>query len=65
MSTRPRVTSAIPGQPPHFGSVMAQSPLTAQRFGELYATFWSKGVVDHRTKEVTRVRNARVTDCSF
>jgi hypothetical protein len=44
---------------------MAQSPLTAQRFGELYATFWSKGVVDHRTKEVTRVRNARVTDCSF
>ena len=65
MSTTPRVSSAIAGQPPHFGSVMAQQPLLLQRFGELYGTFWSKGVVDHRTKEVTRMRNARVTDCGF
>ncbi len=65
MSTIPRVPSAIPGQPPHFGSVMAQAPAVAARFGELYATFWSKGVVDHRTKEVARMRNARVTDCGF
>jgi hypothetical protein len=65
MSTTPRVSSAIPGQPAHFGSVMAQQPVLAGRFGELYATFWSKGVVDHRTKEVARMRNARVTDCGF
>ena len=44
---------------------MAQSPLLLQRFGELYATFWGQGVVDHRTKEVARMRNARVTDCGF
>lgn len=65
MSTTPRLPSAIPGQPPHFGSVMAHAPEVAASFGRLYATFWSKGVVDHRTKEVTRVRNARVTDCGF
>jgi len=65
MSTNPRVQSAIPGQPAHFGSVMAQQPLLLGRFGELYGTFWSKGVVDHRTKEVARMRNARVTDCGF
>jgi hypothetical protein len=44
---------------------MAQAPTVAARFGELYATFWSRGVVDHRTKEVARLRNARVTDCGF
>lgn len=65
MSTVPRVSSAIPGQPAHFGSVMAQQPELAGRFGALYSTFWSKGVVDHRTKEVARMRNARVTDCGF
>ena len=65
MSTTPRVSSAIPGQPPHFGSVMAQQPKLLARFGELYGTFWSKGVADHRTKEVARMRNARVTDCGF
>lgn len=65
MSTTPRVSSAIPGQPPHFGSVMAQQPLLLARFGELYSTFWSKGVAEHRTKEVARLRNARVTDCGF
>ncbi|MFN0148363.1 MAG: hypothetical protein ACKVT1_17825 [Dehalococcoidia bacterium] len=65
MSTSPRVSSAIPGQAPHFGSVMAQSPLLLRRFGDLYATFWSKGVADHRSKEVARMRNARVTDCGF
>lgn len=65
MSTRPRVSSAIPGQPPHFGSAMAHVPVLATRFAELYATFWSHGLVDHRTKEVARIRNARITDCSF
>ncbi len=65
MSTTPRVSSAIAGQPPHFGSVMAQQPELLQRFGALYATFWSHGVVDHRTKEVARMRNARITDCGY
>jgi len=65
MSTRPRASSALPGQPPHFGSVLAHQPALLERFGQLYATFWSQGIVDHRTKEVARIRNARVTDCGF
>ena len=65
MSTIPRVSSAIPGQPANFGSVMAQSPEQAKRFGELYQTFWSHGVLEHRIKEVARIRNARITDCGF
>ena len=28
-------------------------------------TLWSRGVVDHPTKEVARLRNARVTGCGF
>ena len=41
------------------------SPGLAGAFGMLYGTFWSKGALDHRTKEVTRMRNARVTDCGY
>ena len=65
MSTKPRVTSAIPGQPPNFGSALAHQPGLAGAFGSLYSEFWSNGVLEHRTKEVTRMRNARVTDCGF
>jgi len=65
VSTKPRVSSAIPDQPPHFGSAMAHQPGLLGAFGELYATFWSEGVVEHRAKEMARLRNARITDCGF
>ncbi len=65
MSTTPRVSSAIVGERPHFGSVLAHQPALQERFSELYATFWSRGLLDHRTKEVARIRNARVTGCNF
>lgn len=65
MSTTPRVTSAIPGKPADFGSVLAHQSGLARAFGRLYATFWSAGVLDQRIKEVARIRNARVTDCNF
>lgn len=65
MSTKPRVSSAIAGQPPGFGTALAHQPGLAQAFGALYGAFWSKGALDHRTKEVTRMRNARVTDCGY
>jgi hypothetical protein len=29
----------------------------------LYGTFWSHGVLDHPTKGVARLRNARMTVC--
>lgn len=65
MSTRPRIASAIEGSGPTFPSVMAHTPDTLAAFGELYAAFWQTGRVSAVTKEMTRLRNARVTDCGF
>lgn len=65
MSTIPRVSSAIPGEPPHFGSVLAHQPEIAQSFFALYGRFWSSDVLAARIKEVARMRNARVTECGF
>lgn len=65
MSTKPRISSAIEGQGAEFVSVLAHSPHLAERFFDLYGEFWQNGVVDQRTKEITRIRNARVTDCGF
>lgn len=65
MSTKPRVSSAVAGQPPGFGTALAHQPGLAGAFGALYGAFWSAGALDHRTKEVTRMRNARVTDCGY
>jgi hypothetical protein len=47
------------------GTLLAHAPLAAKAFSRLYGTFWSHGVVDHPTKELIRLRNARVTDCGF
>lgn len=65
MSTKPRVDAAIAGAPPEFGSVMMHSPDVLGRFGDLYATFWQQGIVSQEIKEMTRIRNARITDCGF
>lgn len=65
MSKRPRIESALSGAPPSFPSVMAHTPDTLRAFGELYAAFWQTGSVSAVTKEMTRLRNARVTDCGF
>lgn len=65
MSTIPRVSSAISGEPPHFGSVLAHQPEIAQSFFALYGRFWGSDVLAARIKEVARMRNARVTECGF
>ena len=65
MSTTPRIDSALPGQPAHFGSVMSHVPDTIGRFFELYSEFWQNGIVPPELKEMTRLRNARVTDCGY
>lgn len=46
-------------------SVLAHQPALLRAFQQLYGTLWSRGVVDHPTKEVARLRNARVTGCGF
>jgi AhpD family alkylhydroperoxidase len=35
------------------------------RFNAYYGTLWSQGVLDQATKEVGRLRNARVTGCNI
>jgi AhpD family alkylhydroperoxidase len=42
----------------------AQPDLFAS-FQRWYASLWSAGVVDHPSKEVARLRNARITGCRF
>ena len=65
MSSSPRLPAPHPDAPADFAGVMSHAPATLARFGALYATFWQHGVVDARLKEITRIRNARVTDCGF
>jgi alkylhydroperoxidase family enzyme len=43
----------------------AAQPALFASFERLYAVLWSAGVVDHPSKEVARLRNARVTGCKF
>lgn len=40
-------------------------PAVFASFERLYGVLWSRGVVDHPSKEVARLRNARVTGCKF
>lgn len=65
MSSRPLMTSAIPGEAPDIQNVLAHQPELRDLFNELYAIVWSQGRVEHRTKEISRLRNARVTGCGF
>ena len=44
---------------------MSHVPDTIGRFFELYSEFWQNGIVPPELKEVTRLRNARVTDCGY
>jgi alkylhydroperoxidase family enzyme len=43
----------------------AAQPTVFASFERLYGVLWSAGVVDHPSKEVARLRNARVTGCKF
>jgi alkylhydroperoxidase family enzyme len=55
----PETASSDPIQ----ASPLALQPETLQAFLRLYGVLWSRGVVDHATKEVARIRNARRIDC--
>jgi len=65
MSTTPRLTSAIAGQAPNFVSVLSHAPELLERFGVLYAELWQMGTLPADLREMTRLRNARVTDCGY
>ncbi len=65
MATTPRLNSAIADQPANFGSVMSHAPEMLGRFGVLYAQLWQSGTLPADLREMTRLRNARVTDCGY
>jgi hypothetical protein len=65
MSSTPRIPAAVPGQAQDFASVTAHAPDMIARFFDLYAQFWQRGVVSAEIKEMTRLRNARITDCGY
>jgi alkylhydroperoxidase family enzyme len=46
-------------------SPLARQPELLASFQRLYGVLWSHGVVDHPSKEVARLRNARVTGCRY
>ena len=51
-------------QPPAGGqSVFDHQPALFETFNVLYGTLWTLGEVDQATKEVARLRNARLVDC--
>ena len=56
----PRVTS-----PPGGGMPFDHQPEMWAAFNRYYGTLWSEGVVDQPTKEVGRLRNARITGCGI
>jgi alkylhydroperoxidase family enzyme len=55
----PATTSSDPVQ----ASPLALQPESLALFLRCYGTLWSRGVVDHTTKELARIRNARRIDC--
>ena len=61
MSSQPRIPRVVTGQ----SSRLAHVPELEAAFWKLYGEFWSHGALDHRTKEVARIRNARVTNCGL
>jgi hypothetical protein len=64
MSTTPRLPAAIDGEQPTFTTVFkGWQPELMALFAEVNGTLWSHGEIDHPTREVTRIRNARVTAC--
>ena len=51
--------------PPGGLSFLDHRPELLAAFNHFYGTLWSHGVLDQPTKEVARLRNARVTGCGI
>ena len=54
---------ASAGSDPISGSALGHQPEALAAFMRLYGTLWSHGILDHSTKEMARIRNARTVDC--
>ncbi|MCH1551443.1 MAG: hypothetical protein L7T19_09800 [Pseudomonadales bacterium] len=65
MSTMPRLPAVDSAEPATFAGVTAHAPKMMRDFFGVYAEFWQNGVVAAEVKEMTRLRNARMTDCGY
>ncbi len=54
-----------PPEPPSPYGLLAHAPAVLHAFMDLYGRLWRDGIVDHATREVVRLRNARITDCGY
>ena len=66
--TTPSLRVALPrprGSDPIQASALAHQPEALAAFMRLYGTLWSRGLLDHSTKEMARIRSARTVDCGF
>lgn len=53
-------------KPPPDGEIFFQhQPEMLAIFNRFYGEMWSRGVLDQPTKEVARIRNARLVDCKL
>lgn len=46
-------------------NIFGHQPQMAAKFWQFYGELWSAGQLDQPTKEVARLRNARITDCGI
>ncbi len=51
--------------PPGGTSFFDYQPELFATFNRFYGTLWTEGVLDQATKEVGRIRNARMVDCGI
>ena len=52
--------------PPEGGvSLFDHQPELFAAFNRLYGALWTLGALDQATKEVARIRNARIVDCAL
>lgn len=65
MSTTPRLPPIPSAEQSDFASVTGHAAEVMSGFFELYAELWQFGVVTDELREMTRIRNARVTDCGY
>lgn len=65
MPPRVRPPADAPADDPIRGSALGHQPELTDAFMRAYGILWSRGVLDHPTKEMARLRNARVTDCGY
>ena len=66
--TKPGMRIALPkplGSDPIQASALAHQPGALAAFMKLYGTLWSRGLLDHATREMARIRSARTVDCGF